>query len=122
LRNLTPGGENPPSGAGKPKSENFKRLLTERNWGNKWGLGNKNRLGKPHTAETKEKQRIASLGRLHTVEAKAKMSAALAGRPKSAAHKEKLRIAATGKTASLASREKMRTFQLDCFLKTVAWG
>jgi hypothetical protein len=126
LRNLTDGGDQPPSNKGKPKSENFRRLLSERNRGNTWALGTKNRLGIPHSAEAKAKLSAAGLGRKQTAQAIAKTRAAVVGVPKSPEHREKLRIAQTGKKASLAARAKMRASHLarqeSEFLKMVAWG
>jgi hypothetical protein len=120
---MTDGGE---GASGKPKSDTFRRLISERSKGNTWGLGNRSWSGKTHTLEQKEKLRMAGLGKTHTAEARAKMSAALTGQAKTAEHKAKLRLALTGKIASAKTKAKMSAShhaRHDAeFLKTVAWG
>lgn len=126
LHNLTDGGENPPSNKGIPKSDNFRRLLVERNKGNKWAVGTQNRLGIPHTAASKAKLSVAGKGRTHTPETRIKLRNIHLGKPKTAEHKEKLRQASTGKTPSAETKAKMSVAQKArhdaAFIKTVAWG
>lgn len=82
LVNITKGGRGT---IGHRHSPETRAKLAAANMGNTYGLGNQNRLGKPHTDQTKNKMSIKRVGRTpmlgkkHTPESRAKISAALKG-------------------------------------------
>lgn len=53
------------SGLGKPLPPETRAKMSAAKRGNKYSLGNKNRLGKSHTPETKAKMSVAHLGKPH---------------------------------------------------------
>jgi len=126
LRNMTDGGENPPSSKGIPKSLHFRRLISERSRGNAWGLGNRSWSGKTHTPEQKAKISAAGRGRTHNLETRAKLSAVNTGRPRSPEYRAKISASLVGKHASIEIKAKMsashRARHDAEFIKTAAWG
>lgn len=76
---------------GRPMSEENRRKLSERNTGNKYGIGNKSRTGY-HNSEEMNRRASEGLKKVvHTKEWNEKVSKALKGKPKSELHKEALR-------------------------------
>jgi hypothetical protein len=74
------------------------------------------KLGKPRSAETKEKCRLANLGRGLSAETRAKVSQALKGRtkpPRSESHRENLRRAKTGMKLAPRTEEHKRNISLS---------
>lgn len=69
--------------------------------------GNTHNIGRIHTQETKEKDRLASTGRILSEEACEKISISKLGKPRSTETCEKLKLANTGKTHSFEARTKM---------------
>lgn len=65
-------------------SDEAREKMAKSATGNRNALGNRARLGQPHSEETKKKISEATRGRKHTPEAKQKMSASRTGRKQSA--------------------------------------
>lgn len=76
---------------GKPMTEDNKRKLSEKNKGNKYGIGNKSRTGYHNSAEMNLHISDSLKNVPHTEEWNRNVSAALKGKPKSEAHKQALR-------------------------------
>lgn len=76
---------------GRPMSDKQKALLRQVNLGNKYGIGNRSRLGMHNSEETNRKISEAQKKIKHTDEWNKKVSESLRGKPKTEEHKQKLR-------------------------------
>lgn len=76
---------------GHPMSDENKEKLRQRNMGNKYGLGNKSRIGMKNSPEMNRHISEGAKKVTHTKEWNEKVSKALKGKPKSEEHKQNLR-------------------------------
>lgn len=76
---------------GSPMSDETKKRLSERNTGNKYGIGNKSRTGYRNSEEMNKRISEGLKKVVHTEEWNKNVSKALKGKPKSESHKEALR-------------------------------
>jgi hypothetical protein len=88
-------------------TEEFKRALSERNKGNKYGKGNASRTGMPLTEEAKNKLRTVLSGRKRSDEIRAKISAGLMGHKTSEETRRKISLGNTGRFVSEETRLRM---------------